>query len=428
MTVSADVLCGGIGLYADPHHDEVFRATVTLKTSDSEVMASVETKFTKADAVEPENAQRCYVRVLFDEAVLMSADTMYTITSVISTGGANSACGSGGQDSVVADGITFSFFHANESNNGTDVRAGQIPVILYQVAKEELPNVIMQETTVPSDLLISAFAGKATESSQLTQVVLHVNDQCIVDTVGRHVFILLQQTVPCTWSMKFIDASDVSLVEKAANKIFAAAAKANALVVYAGTGDFLSSDSYAHFRETHPMLGSRPERCAFMAVGGAILSAQVQPTTGRAHADILEVAHTVPCVSSAAERDRLTQLKQLCSYMTTEGCTTLLNIIEWSRSQLQTTTSKSVTAVNKPPLVLSHRRELLASLIASLRICRLRITNNFRRNMYGQWTSIASEWDNDALIDNIMRYVSSRATVHTVQSMIWVINASRSGV
>lgn len=53
--------------------------------------------------------------------------------------GPSSDCGSNGQGMVISDDIGFHFKTSKKSNNGTDVNAGQIPSLLYNLAGGDYP-------------------------------------------------------------------------------------------------------------------------------------------------------------------------------------------------------------------------------------------------------------------------------------------------
>ena len=74
--------------------------------------------------------------MMFEEPVPLRANHWYVAWARIS--GPSSDCGSCGQASVTTeDQVVFHFKSSMKSNNGTDVNAGQIPLILYRVPLPE---------------------------------------------------------------------------------------------------------------------------------------------------------------------------------------------------------------------------------------------------------------------------------------------------
>ena len=74
--------------------------------------------------------------MMFEEPVSLHANHWYVAWARIS--GPSSDCGSCGQASVTTeDQVVFHFKSSMKSNNGTDVNAGQIPLILYRVQSPE---------------------------------------------------------------------------------------------------------------------------------------------------------------------------------------------------------------------------------------------------------------------------------------------------
>lgn len=127
-----DILVGGFGLFGGRGE---YIAKLRLydigpdggeQEGDGDVLAETE-----------ETPYECGARqkypVLFDEPVLCQANRWYVAWARVS--GPSSDCGSSGQSVVNTDDqVVFYFKSSKKSNNGTDVNAGQIPLILYKLA------------------------------------------------------------------------------------------------------------------------------------------------------------------------------------------------------------------------------------------------------------------------------------------------------
>ena len=93
--------------------------------------------------------------ILFDEPILIDADTTYSVTAVITTGG-STYYGNGVDTKESDDGIKWNFMHCSKSNNGTGATSGQIPLILYHVVGKAKAT---EEEAVP-EIVVSGDAEK----------------------------------------------------------------------------------------------------------------------------------------------------------------------------------------------------------------------------------------------------------------------------
>lgn len=128
----ADILLGGFGLFGGRGE---YMAKLRLydigseggeQEGDGDILAETE-----------ETPYECGARqkypVLFEEPVLLQANRWYVAWARVS--GPSSDCGSSGQSVVNSeDQVTFYFKSSKKSNNGTDVNAGQIPLVMYKLA------------------------------------------------------------------------------------------------------------------------------------------------------------------------------------------------------------------------------------------------------------------------------------------------------
>lgn len=85
----------------------------------------------ESDEVVYECAPRDRYPILFDAPVPLAANRWYVAWACIN--GPSSDCGSSGQAMVINDEVGFHFKTSKKSNNGTDVNAGQIPCLLYNL-------------------------------------------------------------------------------------------------------------------------------------------------------------------------------------------------------------------------------------------------------------------------------------------------------
>ncbi|CAH2036099.1 unnamed protein product, partial [Iphiclides podalirius] len=129
-----DIVLGGYGLFGGRGD---YTAKIKLydigvdggdQEDDGEVLA-------ESEEIVYECAPRDRFPVLFDTPVSITASRWYVAWACIN--GPSSDCGSTGQAMVINDDVSFHFKTSKKSNNGTDVNAGQIPCLLYNVVSTD---------------------------------------------------------------------------------------------------------------------------------------------------------------------------------------------------------------------------------------------------------------------------------------------------
>ncbi|XP_060809498.1 E3 ubiquitin-protein ligase MYCBP2 [Amyelois transitella] len=125
-----DIVLGGFGLFGGRGD---YTAKIKLfdigpdggdQEGDGDLLA-------ESDEVMYECAPRDRFPVLLTQPVQIAANRWYVAWACIN--GPSSDCGSSGQAMVINDEIGFHFKTSKKSNNGTDVNAGQIPCLLYNI-------------------------------------------------------------------------------------------------------------------------------------------------------------------------------------------------------------------------------------------------------------------------------------------------------
>ncbi|RVE51528.1 hypothetical protein evm_003798 [Chilo suppressalis] len=125
-----DILLGGFALFGGRGD---YTAKIKLfdigceggdQEGDGELMA-------ESEEVMFECAPRDRFPILFEAPLPLVANRWYVAWACIN--GPSSDCGSSGQAMVINDDIGFHFKTSKKSNNGTDVNAGQIPCLLYNL-------------------------------------------------------------------------------------------------------------------------------------------------------------------------------------------------------------------------------------------------------------------------------------------------------
>ncbi|KAL0852359.1 hypothetical protein ABMA28_000560 [Loxostege sticticalis] len=89
----------------------------------------------ESEEVVYECAPRDRYPILFDAPIPLVANRWYVAWACIN--GPSSDCGSSGQAMVINDEVGFHFKTSKKSNNGTDVNAGQIPCLLYNLMNSD---------------------------------------------------------------------------------------------------------------------------------------------------------------------------------------------------------------------------------------------------------------------------------------------------
>ncbi|KAI1288150.1 E3 ubiquitin-protein ligase MYCBP2 [Halotydeus destructor] len=130
--VDADIVIGGFGVFGGrgEYVAKLRLYDIGVDGGDQETDGDV---IAETDEVPYECGSRQSYPILFDEPIPVQANRWYVAWARIF--GPSSDCGSSGLSLVsnLDDQITFYFKSSKKSNNGTDVNAGQIPVILYKL-------------------------------------------------------------------------------------------------------------------------------------------------------------------------------------------------------------------------------------------------------------------------------------------------------
>ncbi|XP_041987793.1 E3 ubiquitin-protein ligase highwire [Aricia agestis] len=126
----SDILLGGIGLFGGrgDYTAKVKLFDIGLDGGDQEGDGEL---ITESEEIVYECAPKDKYPVLFENPVAIKANRWYVAWACIN--GPSSDCGSSGQAMVINDEVGFHFKTSKKSNNGTDVNAGQIPCLLYNI-------------------------------------------------------------------------------------------------------------------------------------------------------------------------------------------------------------------------------------------------------------------------------------------------------
>ncbi|XP_047524361.1 E3 ubiquitin-protein ligase MYCBP2 isoform X3 [Pieris napi] len=129
-----DILLGGYGLFGGRGEYTAKIKLIDIGTEggdqegDGDVLA-------ETGEIPYECAPRDKYPILFESPIVLAAQRWYVAWTCIN--GPSSDCGSTGQAIVINDDVGFHFKTSKKSNNGTDVNAGQIPCLLYNVINHE---------------------------------------------------------------------------------------------------------------------------------------------------------------------------------------------------------------------------------------------------------------------------------------------------
>ncbi|XP_028043251.1 E3 ubiquitin-protein ligase MYCBP2 isoform X2 [Bombyx mandarina] len=126
-----DILLGGYGLFGGrgDYTAKIKLYDIGLDGGDQEADGEL---LAESDEIVFECAPRDRFPVLFETPVPIVANRWYLAWACMN--GPSSDCGSSGQAMVINDEVGFHFKSSKKSNNGTDVNAGQIPCLLYNIA------------------------------------------------------------------------------------------------------------------------------------------------------------------------------------------------------------------------------------------------------------------------------------------------------
>ncbi|XP_037299798.1 E3 ubiquitin-protein ligase highwire-like isoform X4 [Manduca sexta] len=125
-----DILLGGFGLFGG-RGDYSARIKLFDIGPDGGDLEGDGELIAESDEVVYECAPRDRFPVLFSSPITLVAHKWYVAWASIN--GPSSDCGSSGQAMVINDEVGFHFKTSKKSNNGTDVNAGQIPSLLYNL-------------------------------------------------------------------------------------------------------------------------------------------------------------------------------------------------------------------------------------------------------------------------------------------------------
>ncbi|XP_061382096.1 E3 ubiquitin-protein ligase MYCBP2 isoform X5 [Danaus plexippus] len=131
-----DILLGGVGLYGGRGEYTAKIRLYDIGPDGGDQEGDGEVIF-ESDEVFYECPSKDRFPLMFDSPVPLIAGRWYVAAATIN--GPSSDCGSAGQAMVINDDVGFHFKTSKKSNNGTDVNAGQLPCLLYNVLGPDHP-------------------------------------------------------------------------------------------------------------------------------------------------------------------------------------------------------------------------------------------------------------------------------------------------
>ncbi|CAH2103304.1 unnamed protein product [Euphydryas editha] len=131
-----DIKLGGIGLYGGRGEYSAKIRLYDIGPDGGDQEGDGEMIF-ETDDVFYECAPKDKYPLMFENPLPIIAGRWYVVSATIN--GPSSDCGSSGQAMVINDEIGFHFKTSKKSNNGTDVNAGQIPSLLYNLTSSDHP-------------------------------------------------------------------------------------------------------------------------------------------------------------------------------------------------------------------------------------------------------------------------------------------------
>ncbi|XP_038216347.1 E3 ubiquitin-protein ligase highwire [Zerene cesonia] len=129
-----DILLGGYGLFGGRGEYTAKIKLIDIGTEGGDQEGDGEVLAETGD-IPYECAPRDRFPMLFENPIPLTAQRWYVAWACIN--GPSSDCGSTGQAIVINDDVGFHFKTSKKSNNGTDVNAGQIPCLLYNVINHD---------------------------------------------------------------------------------------------------------------------------------------------------------------------------------------------------------------------------------------------------------------------------------------------------
>ena len=129
FTVDKDIMLQGVRFFGSENND--YSVTLTIKETGTEpVLASKRGKFS-SKLLQYAHGNYDGLEILFDSTVKCKKNTRYEIKAFVK--GPDSLGGIDGASAVVCSGVAFTFMNNSNSINGTSVREGQIPEILFSM-------------------------------------------------------------------------------------------------------------------------------------------------------------------------------------------------------------------------------------------------------------------------------------------------------
>jgi len=133
FTVDKDIMLHGLCLFGSKNND--YSVTLTIKRTGAPYFTLVSKTGTySSKLLQSSKGNYCGLEILFNPTVVCKKNTKYEINAVVS--GPLSWKGSGGVSTVVCSGVTFTFkdiTNISIHSNGTTVRDGQFPEIMFSV-------------------------------------------------------------------------------------------------------------------------------------------------------------------------------------------------------------------------------------------------------------------------------------------------------
>lgn len=158
FSTDSDIILGGVGLYGGRGEYSTRIKLYDIGFEGGEIEKEGDL-ITETDIINYECLSKQKFQAYFDEPILVQANRWYVVCAWIN--GPSSDCGSNGQTFVyTTDQVIFTFKSSKLSNNGTDVNAGQIPVLLYKPVKSNELNLALNNngntnTTTTSNSLLN---------------------------------------------------------------------------------------------------------------------------------------------------------------------------------------------------------------------------------------------------------------------------------
>jgi len=129
LTVDKDIMLHGLCLFGSVSND--YSVTLTIKQAGISLALASKAGTFSSKLLQYVNGNYYGFEILFDSSVECNKNTRYAIEAI--TSGPVSWQGIEGTSIVVCSGVTFTFRNNANSTNGTVVREGQFPEILFSV-------------------------------------------------------------------------------------------------------------------------------------------------------------------------------------------------------------------------------------------------------------------------------------------------------